>query len=247
MMQAIECLRIEGIPRLAASSNPVLGTSTLSVGTIRGGSKVNIVPDFCEASVDIRIIPGMDPGFIVDLLQQRVPNIEIDLKRSEPLHTDPSHPIISHLESLGSKLVGAPWFCDAAVFASHGCPSPAQHDHTVFVCPLCKRGVTIVPDEDINATFSRHEATPECRGGRGEKRKRRCALHRQSTNPDDATAWWRSAVARRSGRRLVAFIPRWMRWIENAENTPLCRLISRTGNPVLLSLRISNSAVLPAA
>ena len=60
--------------------------------------------------------------------------------------------------------------------ASHGCPSPAQHDHTVFVCPLCKRGVTIVPDEDINATFSRHEATPECRGGRGEKRKRRCAL-----------------------------------------------------------------------
>ena len=60
--------------------------------------------------------------------------------------------------------------------AAHGCPSPAQHDHTVFVCPLCKRGVTIVPDEDINATFSRHEATPECRGGRGEKKKRRCAL-----------------------------------------------------------------------
>jgi acetylornithine deacetylase/succinyl-diaminopimelate desuccinylase-like protein len=125
MMEAIDCLRREGIPKLAASSNPVLGTSTLSLGTIRGGSKVNIVPDFCEASVDIRIIPGMDPGFIVDLLQQRVPDIEIDLKRSEPLHTDPSHPIISQLESLGSKLVGAPWFCDAAVFASHGCPSVA--------------------------------------------------------------------------------------------------------------------------
>jgi acetylornithine deacetylase/succinyl-diaminopimelate desuccinylase-like protein len=125
MMEAIDCLRQEGIPKLAATSNPVLGRSTLSVGTIRGGSKVNIVPDFCEASVDIRIIPGMDPGFIVDLLQQRVPNIEIDLKRSEPLHTDPSHPIISQLESLGSKLVGAPWFCDAAVFASHGCPSVA--------------------------------------------------------------------------------------------------------------------------
>jgi acetylornithine deacetylase/succinyl-diaminopimelate desuccinylase-like protein len=125
MMEAIDCLRQEGIPKLAATSNPVLGTSTLSVGTIRGGSKVNIVPDFCEASVDIRIIPGMDPGFIVDLLRQRVPNIEIDLKRSEPLHTDPSHPIISQLESLGSKLVGAPWFCDAAVFASQGCPSVA--------------------------------------------------------------------------------------------------------------------------
>jgi acetylornithine deacetylase/succinyl-diaminopimelate desuccinylase-like protein len=103
----------------------VLGTSTLSVGTIRGGSKVNIVPDFCEASVDIRIIPGMDPEFISDLLRQRVPNIEIDLKRSEPLYTDPTHPVIARLQSLGSELVGAPWFCDAAVFASHGCPSVA--------------------------------------------------------------------------------------------------------------------------
>jgi hypothetical protein len=46
----------------------------------------------------------------------------------------------------------------------------------VFVCPLCKLGVTIVPGEDINTTFSRHEATPECRGGRGEKKKKRCAL-----------------------------------------------------------------------
>ena len=125
MMQAIECLRQEGIPRLAANSDPILGTSTLSVGTIRGGSKVNIVPDFCEAAVDIRTIPGMDPEFITDLLRQRVSNIEIDLKRSQPLCTDPSHPLISQLESLGSKLVGAPWFCDAAIFASHGFPSVA--------------------------------------------------------------------------------------------------------------------------
>ena len=125
MMQAIECLRQEGIPRLAANSDPILGNSTLSVGTIRGGSKVNIVPDFCEAAVDIRTIPGMDPEFITDLLRQRVSNIEIDLKRSQPLRTDPSHPLISQLESLGSKLVGAPWFCDAAIFASHGFPSVA--------------------------------------------------------------------------------------------------------------------------
>ena len=125
MLQAIECLRQEGIQRLAANSDPILGTSTLSVGTIRGGSKVNIVPDFCEAAVDIRTIPGMDPEFITDLLRQRVSNIEIDLKRSQPLRTDPSHPLISQLESLGSKLVGAPWFCDAAIFASHGFPSVA--------------------------------------------------------------------------------------------------------------------------
>jgi acetylornithine deacetylase/succinyl-diaminopimelate desuccinylase-like protein len=95
MMQAIECLRSEAIPKLAAASNPVLGTSTLSVGTIHGGSKVNIVPDFCEASVDIRTIPGMNPDFVIELLRGQLPDIEIDLKRSEPLYTDPSHPLIA--------------------------------------------------------------------------------------------------------------------------------------------------------
>ncbi|MEI8293658.1 MAG: M20 family metallopeptidase [bacterium] len=125
MMEAIECLRSEAIPRLESTANPILGTSTLSVGTIRGGSKVNIVPDFCEASVDIRTIPGVDPELVIELLRGHVPNIEVDLKRSEPLHTNPAHPLIGKLQSLGSGLVGAPWFCDAAVFASHGCPAIA--------------------------------------------------------------------------------------------------------------------------
>jgi acetylornithine deacetylase/succinyl-diaminopimelate desuccinylase-like protein len=125
MMQAIELLRREAIPKLAESSHPLLGTSTLSVGTIRGGSKVNIVPDFCEAAVDIRTIPGVDPEFIINLLRQHDPQIEIDLQRSEPLYTDPLHPLIERLQSLGAGLAGAPWFCDAAVFASHGCPAVA--------------------------------------------------------------------------------------------------------------------------
>lgn len=122
---AIDCLRHEVAPRLSEKTDPVLGTSTLSVGTIQGGSKVNIVPDFCECSVDIRLIPGVDPAFIPELLTSRVPGLEIQLRRSEPLWTDPAHPIIQKLGALGSKPVGAPWFCDAAVFAAAGCPAIA--------------------------------------------------------------------------------------------------------------------------
>jgi acetylornithine deacetylase/succinyl-diaminopimelate desuccinylase-like protein len=125
MAEAIDCLRREAAPRLAEKSDPVLGKSTLSVGTIRGGAKVNIVPDFCEAEVDIRIIPGVDPGFVPVLLQHRVPDISVSLKSSSPLFTDPAHPLIGHLQALGGHLVGAPWFCDAAVFAAQGCPSVA--------------------------------------------------------------------------------------------------------------------------
>lgn len=43
---------------LAAIRHPALGCSTGSVGLIRGGSGVNIVPDFCAVSVDVRLVPG---------------------------------------------------------------------------------------------------------------------------------------------------------------------------------------------
>src|SRR5439155_316847 len=36
----------------------MLGAPTVNVGTIRGGSKVNMVPDFCEIEIDRRTIPG---------------------------------------------------------------------------------------------------------------------------------------------------------------------------------------------
>jgi len=36
----------------------ILGTPTLNVGIIRGGTKDNIVPDMCEITIDRRLIPG---------------------------------------------------------------------------------------------------------------------------------------------------------------------------------------------
>lgn len=123
--EAINCLRCEVAPRLSEKTDPILGTSTLSVGTISGGSKVNIVPDTCECSVDIRFIPGVDTDFVTPLLQERLPGLEISLRRSEPLWTAPTNPLIQILGTLGSRPVGAPWFCDAAVFAAKGCPAIA--------------------------------------------------------------------------------------------------------------------------
>ena len=41
-------------------THPMLGKGTLSVGVIRGGEYVNIIPDRCEIDVDRRILPGED-------------------------------------------------------------------------------------------------------------------------------------------------------------------------------------------
>jgi len=125
MCSAIDCLLREVLPELEKTCDPVLGSPTLSVGTIHGGSKVNIVPDTCEAHVDIRTVPGSRPEFAIDLLRARVPGISIESKKSEPLFTDPAHPLIRKLAGLGAPPATAPWFCDAAVFAAHGVPSVA--------------------------------------------------------------------------------------------------------------------------
>jgi len=44
----------------AREPHPLVGGPALSVGTVRGGTAVNVVPDHCEALVDRRLIPGED-------------------------------------------------------------------------------------------------------------------------------------------------------------------------------------------
>jgi acetylornithine deacetylase/succinyl-diaminopimelate desuccinylase-like protein len=38
--------------------HPLLGKPTLNIGAIRGGTKINVVPDRCEIEVDRRMLPG---------------------------------------------------------------------------------------------------------------------------------------------------------------------------------------------
>lgn len=132
MMGVIAYLREKVVPRLAGFANPVLGTPTFNLGTIRGGSKTNIVPDSCEITVDIRTTPelytGMDGGFAAALLAElkaAFPGLKGSCTESPPLWTEPSHPLIGALERAGGKCGGAPWFCDAAVFARGGIPAVA--------------------------------------------------------------------------------------------------------------------------
>lgn len=45
-------------PRLRTRRHPLLGSATLSVNTIAGGSRTNVVPDECVLTIDRRIVPG---------------------------------------------------------------------------------------------------------------------------------------------------------------------------------------------
>ena len=113
----------------AEITDPVLGSPTVSIGTISGGSKTNIIPDRCAASVDMRFVPAQFTGNLERELTKRLrdicPDVDLHLEPAPPLQSDLSHPLIARLRDCGARPVGAPWFCDACFFAEKGMPAVA--------------------------------------------------------------------------------------------------------------------------
>jgi acetylornithine deacetylase/succinyl-diaminopimelate desuccinylase family protein len=127
MKQIVEHLRRRYVPRLARRRHPVLGRATINVGTIRGGTKVNIVADHCEIEVDHRTLPGDDHADILRTLKAELGGAEVEaFCDCAGLHTPRDNPFVRQLAAAGGgRCVGAPWFCDAAVFAQKGIPAVA--------------------------------------------------------------------------------------------------------------------------
>jgi acetylornithine deacetylase/succinyl-diaminopimelate desuccinylase-like protein len=129
MLAVLEVIRTEFAAEFAGQRDALLGASTLSIGTIRGGTKTNVIPDRCVASVDMRFVPAHYQPEIIQRFRRRLelvcPDIEVSAIPAPPLYTDPAHPLIAKLGECGAKPVGAPWFCDACFFAERGMPAVA--------------------------------------------------------------------------------------------------------------------------
>ncbi len=118
-------------PQLADFTHPILGSSTLNIGTINGGTRPNIVPDLACAEIDIRTTPAlMQHGGGERTLQTFISENKLPLKithchENPPMETLPANPHIQAILCANptSKCVGAPWFSDAAHLAAAGIPS----------------------------------------------------------------------------------------------------------------------------
>ena len=111
-------------------SDPVLGHPTFSIGTIRGGTKFNIVPDHAEAVIDLRLLPSQwkngEARDLFEIMRQACPGLQLEqITGSEALDTDPAHPLVAKLVEIGGRPAGAAWFCDAAIFSAQGIPAVA--------------------------------------------------------------------------------------------------------------------------
>ena len=105
-------------------AHPLVGGPAFSVGIIRGGAAVNIVPDLCEALVDRRLIPGEDGAAaekeLRAFLGDAVPYEMETLLEDWPLETPRDAEVVRRAEAavreaLGrAAVVGAQYGTDAS-------------------------------------------------------------------------------------------------------------------------------------
>lgn len=85
----------------------VIGTVSFNPGVIRGGSKINMVPDYAELELDMRVPPGVSPSNVVDYLRMGLGDlVEVQvMDTSEPNYTPTSERIASLILDSISRLL----------------------------------------------------------------------------------------------------------------------------------------------
>jgi len=73
-----------------------LGRASLAVTRIQGGASLNIIPDYCEAAVDIRLLPEMTIGDTADRIRRLIGDRGevLEVYTGEGINTDPETPLI---------------------------------------------------------------------------------------------------------------------------------------------------------
>lgn len=103
-------------PNVPYTPHELLAPPSMNLGTIRGGVKTNVVPDWCEATVDLRTVPGQDHEAIIrevrDLaaeLESTTPDLRLEVHTGNnmpPIETPLGHPLIRHAAHAVGEVVG---------------------------------------------------------------------------------------------------------------------------------------------
>ena len=131
LARALDRFDLQITRELASYTHPILGHSSLNVGTISGGKQANMVPDFAASEIDIRTTPSLyqESGALA-LVEKIIREEKLPIKVARPHENPPmdvaaDSPWIKRMQSANpsSKTVGAPWFSDAAHLNAAGIPS----------------------------------------------------------------------------------------------------------------------------
>jgi len=116
---------------LAARPHPRLGAPTFSIGTIRGGTQLNVVPDRCEIGIDRRLVPGETASAATAELRAVLAGLAVEIEELNqyPAFEEQEDSDVARLatagcrEALGEAAFGvAPWCSNAGIFKAAGIP-----------------------------------------------------------------------------------------------------------------------------
>ena len=132
MARIVDLLETDYAAALRRRRHPLLGSPTVSVGVISGGTQPNIVPDRCTLDVDRRSLPGETENGLRSEMRRFLREHRLSAACSSsklapclPLETDPRLPLIAQLMGAvrQKEPAGVHYFCDASVLARAGIPS----------------------------------------------------------------------------------------------------------------------------
>jgi succinyl-diaminopimelate desuccinylase len=125
--------------RLAGLRHPLVPPASLSIGTIRGGVATNVVPDWCEATLDRRTLPSesiteavSEVERVIADLQREDPALQADvevLQAGPPIETPLDAPLVRTAQAVARELrlpdevVGYQQASDGRFFAERGVPT----------------------------------------------------------------------------------------------------------------------------
>jgi succinyl-diaminopimelate desuccinylase len=131
VLKAVDVFRaIESLP-FSRESSEMFDRPSINLGRIQGGDAVNKVPDLCTMAVDIRYLPGQDPGDILEQIRA-IPQIEVTrtfihppvtVARSDPYVRALREAVMRSNQNGETMSVGRDGASDAAAFIHAGIPA----------------------------------------------------------------------------------------------------------------------------
>jgi succinyl-diaminopimelate desuccinylase len=130
VLKAIDVFRqIESLP-FSRESSEMFDRPSINLGRIAGGDALNKVPDRCEMAVDVRYLPGQDPGEILAQVRA-IPGIDVTRTfLHPPVTVARTNPYVLGLREAVSRgtagevmSVGRDGASDAASFIQAGIPA----------------------------------------------------------------------------------------------------------------------------
>lgn len=87
----IDAIRVLTEEEFPYDAHGLLGNPTMNIGVIEGGIKINVVPDKCEAQLDMRIVKGQDPDSLLKAMNDSLESAGLsDRVQVEYVHGKPA-------------------------------------------------------------------------------------------------------------------------------------------------------------